>query len=195
MLVVGLSSLSIASAHAQQVEITPLAAAGYTLSADLDLRTEGLDTLDIRHGFTWGGQIGYFFSPRWGIEALWAQQETGLRVGNGTGARDLFDMQVAQLHGNLVYQFGGSTRLQPFAFGGVGATLLRARDLHAETKLSFGVGGGIKYFPYKNVGAMGRVRYKPTRLDEASSEFCSPFGFCQNALPQVELMSGLVLRF
>ena len=56
----------------------------------------------------------------------------------------LYDMSIAQLHGYAVYRFGdAAAKMRPFAFGGAGTTFLWARDLESETKLSFGLGGGL----------------------------------------------------
>jgi len=32
-------------------------------------------------------------------------------------------------------------------------------------------------------------------LNDASSDFCDPFGFCQGSLKQFEILGGVVLRF
>ena len=106
-------------------------------------------------------------------------------------------MTVGQLHGNAVRQFGAEdARLRPFVFAGLGATFLSADDLQSETKLSLGLGGGVKYFPWKAIGLRGHFRYKPTLLnDEDAGRFCDPFGFCQGTLQQIEFAVGAIVRF
>ena len=64
-----------------------------------------------------------------------------------------------------------------------------------ETKLSFNAGAGLKWLPSKRFGARLQARYTPTWLDDASSELCDPFGFCQDWLHQLELTAGVVIRF
>jgi hypothetical protein len=39
------------------------------------------------------------------------------------------------------------------------------------------------------------ARYTPTYLHDASSDFCDPFGFCQDWLHQFELTAAVVVRF
>lgn len=81
-------------------------------------------------------------------------------------------------------------------FGGGGATFFAARDLESATKASFGVGGGIKYFPWKTIGVRGQVGYKPTWLnDDPEADLCEPFGFCQGDLRPVEISAGISIRF
>jgi hypothetical protein len=56
--------------------------------------------------------------------------------------------------------------------------------------------GGVKYFPWRSVGARAHVRYKPTFLkDSSSGDFCDPFGFCQGVLQQVEFAGAVVVHF
>ena len=170
---------------------------GYTPSSALDRRAPELTQLDLRGGFTWGVQGAHFFTPRWGVEVLGMQQSSAQRVGTAAGAADLFTFTAGQLHGNVVYRFGGTdARLQPFAFAGLGSTFFRSDDLPSETKFSLGLGGGAKYFFSRSLGVRGHFRYKPTLLNDTSSEdFCVPFGFCQGTLQQIEFATGAVVRF
>jgi len=182
-------------AWAQSWEVSAVAA--HTPSAGLDNQAQELSGLDIRGGFTWGVEGSRWLTPNWGVDALWIQQQSALRLETGNGSADLFTMTVGQLHGNLVRQFGAATaRLRPFVFAGLGATFFRADDLESETKLSLGLGGGVKYFPWNAIGIRGHVRYKPTMMnDEDAGRVCDPFGFCQGVLQQFEFAVGAVVRF
>ena len=184
-----------APAWAQSWELSGVAA--HTTSAGLDNQAPELIGLDVRGGFTWGAQLGRSFSRHWGAEVLWTQQSSALRLETGDGSADLFEMTVGQLHGNAVFQFGTvDSRMRPFVFAGVGATFLSGDNLQSETKLSFALGGGVKYFPWKRIGVRGHFRYKPTLLnDEDAGRFCDPFGFCQGTLQQIEFGAGAIVRF
>jgi opacity protein-like surface antigen len=105
-------------------------------------------------------------------------------------------VSIAQLQGSLVYQFGGEqARLRPFVSAGLGAAIFGAPGLEGETKLSLGLGAGVKWLPISKVGARLQARYSPTRLNDASSDYCDPFGFCQSWLHQFELTGGVSFRF
>jgi opacity protein-like surface antigen len=184
-----------ASAHAQSWEVSGLAA--FTPSAGLDNRAPELSELKIAGGFTWGIQGARLFGPQWGAEVLWTQQGSALTVGTDAGSSDLFTMTIRQLHGDVLYHFGeADARLRPFVFGGLGATFFSADDLESETKFSFGLGAGVKYFRWETIGIRAHFRYKPTMLnDEDAADFCDPFGFCQGTLSQVEFAGGAVVRF
>ena len=73
---------------------------------------------------------------------------------------------------------------------------LWARDLESETKLSFGLGGGLSYFVSRSLALEGRATYKPTMMnDSEAGDFCDAFGFCQSTLQQFEFAAGVRFRF
>ena len=187
--------LAHSPAHAQSWEASGLF--GFTPSAAIDERASELTDADIRGGITWGLQGARFFTPSLGAEVVWTQQSSALEVGTSDGKADLFTMTVRQLHGNVVYRLGrAGAKWQPFVFGGLGATFFTADTVASETKFSLDVGGGVKFFPSRLVGARAHVRYKPTFLNDSSSgAFCDPFGFCQSVLQQIEFAAAAVLRF
>jgi opacity protein-like surface antigen len=187
--------ISWAPASAQSWEVSGLAA--YTPSAGIDNQAPELTGLDAGGGFTYGIQAGRLLTPRWGGEVLWTRQASALKIATNAGSAELFSMTVRQLHGDVVYHLGApDARLRPFVFGGLGATFFSADHLESETKFSFGLGAGVKYFRWNAVGLRAHFRYKPTMMsDEDAADFCDPFGFCQGTLQQVEFMGGAVIRF
>jgi opacity protein-like surface antigen len=180
---------------AQSWEVSGVAA--HTLSAGLDRQASELTGLNIGGGFTWGLQVARSFTPNWSAEIAWSKQASALQLETAAGSADLFDMSVGQLHGNAVRMFGAAdARLRPFVLAGVGATFLSGADLQSETKLSFGLGAGVKYFRWKRIGLLGRIQYKRTLMKDASSgDYCDPFGFCQGTLHQFEFAGGAIFRF
>lgn len=185
--------LSSLSAQAQTSEIGAMA--GITPDVALEKHALQLDEATIAGGFTFALEFAHFLSPHWGLEAVWTQQPASFQVGTSLGDAELYSMFVSQLHGNVVYQFGGAD-FQPFVSAGVGATFFRATDVPGETKLSYDFSGGVKAYPWKNVGWRAQVRYRPTRLnDTESGDFCDGFGFCQASLNQFDFLAGLMLRF
>jgi outer membrane protein W len=182
------------SARAQSWEASGLF--GFTPSATIDQRASELSDSDVRGAFTWGLQGARFFTHSLGAEVLWTQQASAFEIGTSDGKADLFTMIVRQLHGNVVYRFGSaSAKWQPFVFGGLGATFFTSDTVASETKLSLDAGGGVNLFLSRSVGARAHVRYKPTFLNDSSSDFCDPFGFCQGTLHQIEFAAAAVLRF
>ena len=186
--------LLAAPVSAQRYETAGLI--GYTTASSLDQVAPELESLEIEGSFTWAGQFDYFFSPHLGGEASWAQQDTGLSLSTSSGSGELFDIDAGQLLGSVVYQWGmEETKLRPFVLGGLGATFFRAEDIPSETKLAWAVGGGVKVFLHRKVGIKVQAKFNPTLLNDESSDFCDPFGFCAGSLSQFELLSGAVFRF
>jgi outer membrane protein W len=179
---------------AQQIEVTPLVS--YTSAVGLEQTAAGVEDLTIEGALTWGAQATYFVTPRLGVGAQWTYESTGLRMTTSSSSAELFRMTTSQLHAQVVYQFGDAAALlRPFVFGGVGATAFSAQDLDSETKPSWTVGGGVKWFVQRHVGVAAQARYKPTVLHDTSSQVCDPFGFCQGTLNHVDVGVGAVLRF
>jgi outer membrane protein W len=181
-------------ARAQSLEVTPLV--GYTTSADIEQKAAGVDELSIDSGLTWGGEATYFISPRVGIDALWTYQATSVSMSTRSGRATLFRMTINQLHGNLVYRFGGEqASLHPFVLAGVGGSFLAARDFDAETKLSWTLGAGLTWLVQRHVGIRVLGRYAPTIASDSSSTVCDPFGFCQATRHAFGVMTGTTFRF
>jgi opacity protein-like surface antigen len=181
-------------AFAQRTEVALLG--GYTSAGDIGMKTTGIETLEYEGSFTWGAEAGHFFTDHIGVEASWTRQQSGIVIGTSDGTAELFDAALGVLQGSFVYQFGApEARIKPFLLAGLGATRLSATDLESETKFSWALGGGLKWFPARHVGARAQARYAPTRLNDTGSEVCDPFGFCQGSLHQFEFMGGLVFRF
>jgi opacity protein-like surface antigen len=182
-----------APAAAERVELTALA--GYTTKGDIDEKALGVQELALGDGFTWGASVGYFFSGRAGAELSWRRHESALEIGDAVSDAALFDIDKDVLQGSFVYRFGGAdARLRPYLAAGIGATFFAADDLDGETKLSWSAGGGLAWLPAKKWGARLDARYAPTVLSDSDSAFCDPFGFCQGAFHQFELLGGLVFR-
>jgi opacity protein-like surface antigen len=181
-------------AWAQQIELAPLVS--YTTEAGIHHDAAGVQDLSVSRGITWGAQATYFLTDHVGLEALWTYQSTDVSIESGGGTGELFTMTMNQLHGNLVYQFRGpDAPVMPFVFGGFGATRFDAPDLDHDTKMSWTVGGGVKWFPQRHVGMRAQARYKPTQLNDGANDFCNPFGFCQTSLTHFEIAAGAVFRF
>lgn len=186
--------LSAAPAFSQGLEVS--ASAGYTTPGGLEPRAAGVTDLKLAGAFTWGASAGYFFSPRFGVEASWARQESALEIGSAAGSAEMFDVHVDQLQGSFVLQLGAAeSSLRPFLSAGAGAALFSAPNLDGEAKLAFNLGAGLKWLPSRRFAARVQARYTPTYLHDASADFCDPFGFCQDWLHQLELTGGVVLRF
>ena len=190
-----IAALVAVPASAQSTELGMMA--GFTPAVSLDRQARELEDVRLDGGVTFSISAARFLGEHWGVGVEWGQQLSGFVIETADAETTLYDMSIAHLHGYAVYRFGdAAAKLRPFAFGGAGATFLWARDLESETKLSFGMGGGLSYFLSRNLAFEGRVIYKPTMMnDSEAGDFCDPFGFCQSTLQQFEFGGGVRFRF
>lgn len=189
-----LAFLCAAPAFPQGFELT--AFFGYTTPGGLKHDSRTVEDLKLSGSSTWGAGAGYFFSPRFGVEASWARVGSGVELTSAGATQEMFDVTIDQLQGSFVYQFGSAeSRWRPFLTAGAGAAILNSSDIDSESKLSFNVGAGVKWLPWTRFGVRLHAKYTPTYLNDGGSDFCDPFGFCQDWLHQFELLGGVVFRF
>jgi opacity protein-like surface antigen len=189
-----LAILSAAPAFSQGFEVTALA--GYTTPGRLEHDTRTLDDLKLAGSFTWGASLGWSFSPRLGVEASWARAGSGVEPSTAQASQEMFDVTINHIQGSFVYQFGvAHSRWRPFLCAGAGVAIFGTTDIASETKLALSVGAGLKWVPSKRLGGRLQAKYTPTYLNDKGSDFCDPFGFCQDWLHQFELTGGVVVRF
>ena len=189
-----LSVLAAAPAFPQGLEVAALG--GYTTPGGLTHDARTVEDLKLKGSFTWGASVGSSSRPvsasrRPGHDSRAAWSST-----TAEASAEMFDVTIDQIQGSFVYQFGGAdARWRPFLCAGAGAAIFSSTDITSETKLALNVGAGLKWLPSKRLGARLSARYVPTYLNDASSDFCDPFGFCQDWLHQFELTAGVVVRF
>ena len=182
-------------AGAQSVELGMMV--GFTPSTSLDRQADELDEVSLEGGVNFAISAAKFLNEHWGVAGEWGQHFSGFGIETGGTPSTLYDIDIAHFHGYAIYRFGGAdAKTRPFVFGGAGIKYFSARDLETETKLSFGLGGGLSYFVSRSLAIEGRFTYKPTMLNDSDAgDFCDPFGFCQSALQQIEVMGGVRFRF
>jgi opacity protein-like surface antigen len=186
--------LVTAPAWAQEFEASGLF--GYNTAGSLEPVARELESYEIGSGFTWQGQFDYFITPHLGIEASWTQREGDLVLSTSSGDGELFEIEQGQILGSIVYQWGAEeSKVRPFVLGGLGATFFEADDISSETKLAWAVGGGAKLFLHRRLGIKLQAKLDSTLLNDESSDFCDPFGFCAGSVSSFELLSGVVFRF
>jgi hypothetical protein len=169
---------------------------GYAGEGGLDPGAVGVRDLGIEGSFTWGASAAYFPWPRLGFEGAWTWQQTGIEISTAGGRARMFDVDVHRLHGSLVWQvLPAPSRIRPFLAVGAGADLFRAPQLAGEAKLSLSLAAGARYQVSRRLAARLQARYVPVHLADSGSEFCDPFGFCQDWLHQLEVTGGLVVGF
>jgi hypothetical protein len=187
--------LSASPAFAQRFDVALVA--GYTTPAGIEQKAAGISDLELAGSFTWGASLGWNFHAAIRAGGLVGSPAERARHQHAVTAAPSCSTSpstssTAASYGSWVANSPARVRSCP---PGAGAARFSAPQLQPETKLSFNVGGGLKWMPTPRAGARLQVRYTPIRLDDSQSDYCDPFGFCQGWFHQLELTGGVVVRF
>lgn len=188
--------VSVLGAEAQGVfEISPQF--GYRWGGDLE--TERGESLTLKDGTAYG--LALDFSPARDsdlkFELLWSRQEGGVEYPR-LGGTTRFDMTVDEVMiGGVLEQSQG--RLHGHVTGLLGATMFNPEGGETEVKFSLSIGGGLKYFLFKNLALRADVRGY-CNIVESESAFLYVGGitvarFSGNTLWQGEATAGFTLAF
>jgi opacity protein-like surface antigen len=190
---------------------------GWLLVSCVGAQAQGTFEISPFYGYRWGGgvetaageglhlqsarayglSLDYTASPDLKFELLWSRQESGV---------DLHDIEGLNHLGVTVdeFQFGGVLetgygRLRPYITGLLGATLFGPEDSDSEVRFSISIGGGVKYFLFRNLALRADIRGFCTVV-ESESAFISSGGvtlvhFSGSTMWQGEVSGGITLAF
>ena len=115
-----------------------------------------------------GGRLGYFLSPQWGLEV------SGQRLSTETDYTILGvpneDVHLDSYRLNLLYNFGAGEEFRPFLTAGVGKEMFHVENFGESCDLGWNAGAGFRYFmsPHWNLRADGR--YVSTKVGDQIDE-------------------------
>jgi len=182
---------------AQNFEVTPFA--GYRFGGDLEDSVTGFG-LDINESETYGVVLGVNTSPETQFEIMYSHQSTDIRPKGLFSPTSLTKLDIDYYHLGGSYIWDPQKKLRPFIQASLGVARLNPdrAGLSSETKFSFGIGGGVKYFFTKHIGLRLDGRALGIVLNSDSAIFCS--GGCTirvqgSALWQFEGGLGIIFAF
>ena len=191
------------SAIAADIEVTPFA--GYTMGGEFTDAVTG-KSLSFDDTSSYGIMVDFKQAvdkegrEPW-IELYYSRQQTRLKADQGPFiATPLFDVNIEYFH--LGGTYGPATgKVKPFVVGTFGATHMtpKGEGLHAETKFSLSLGGGVRLYLTERVGIRLDARWFGTLFNGSGSAFCS-VGACLinvqgDVLSQYTANAGVVLAF
>jgi opacity protein-like surface antigen len=185
-------------APAAEVEITPFA--GYTMGGDFTNSYTG-KTLSFEDTSSYGIMLDFKQAEDSWIELYYSRQQTRLNVDQGPFIGvPAFDVDVEYYH--LGGTYGTATgKVRPFIVGTLGATHMdpKGSGLHAETKFSFSLGGGVRMYLTKHVGIRLDARWFGTLFNGSGTVFCSSntclIDVQGDVLSQYVANAGVILAF
>lgn len=159
-------------------------------------------------GLSYGFGIGYNVNRQFQLQAVWNRQDSALDVqAPGGGPKtEAFGLNIDQVHGNFIWHFyNRNPNVKPYFLLGAGATFFSPKgvEIDGETKFSFALGGGVKYFTSDSFGLDFRARWNPTYINSSPGGiWCDPFFpfYCyqlanSHYASQFDLSAGLIFKF
>lgn len=201
-----LSILHFSVANAEDsvngIQLTPFA--GYRFGGEFEDK-ETDETFELDDDASFGLIFNYPYTDYTEWELYYSQQSTSVDAAGFAITDDRFDLDIDYLQIGGTYLFEQTSLAVPYFVATVGVTKIDP-DLEGTSSdnfLSFGVGGGWKFFPASRVGLRLDGRFLGTFIDSDSDIFCQSGqagGSCRVALKgdllyQFEMQAGLIVRF
>jgi hypothetical protein len=167
-------------------------------------------------GLSYNATLGVYATRGVEFEFLFARQDADVSVDGPGRPVALTRTTVYNYLGAVVYNWGDEDSvLRPFVFGGAGAThyafgeflvpeprqARRFRADDAETRFSSTVGGGLKFYFTRYVGAKVTLRVTPTYITSTpAGGWCDPYYGCwpiteAHYATQFDTSVGVTFRF
>jgi opacity protein-like surface antigen len=200
------SAPASAQYETQKWEISPFG--GYETSGSFPI-TNGtspftVDRLRANAGRSFGSFIDYSLSDSFQAELMWDRNSTSFSEQNAiTGAyTKAFNSDIDLFHFGILFMFRDPDKsLRPYVAGGIGFShQFNGGMTNNRTDFSYGIGGGVKYFPTRHVGFRADARFVPSYANSSPGTYCDEFGFCYLAnvphyLDRGNFTGGIIFRF
>jgi len=209
LFLIGLSLLTCSSVLNAQTEtkpprfdFTPLIGYRTSMSFSVEPNVSGTNPRVVfdsnpSFGFAFCGHI----NDEDVIEFRWARQDSHTHTENVPGIVSRQSVTLDQFHGDFTHEYfldNWRPWARPFVIGSVGATHLSADSGSSFTRFSFGLGGGVKFFPSRHLGFRVQAEWLPIVVNPNVAFVCG--GGCiihlsSNLANQGEVVVGPIFRF
>jgi opacity protein-like surface antigen len=177
---------------------------GARMGGNIAIHTPNVDYLPISSSLNWGFNAGVRLVPHVFGEFMWNRQSTTL------SAHDIPSNMIVPLtdnahldmyQGSLLYEIWARPKLRPYAVGGIGFTHFDSHGiLSFSNRLSYNLGGGVKYLFAPQVALRAELRWSPSRTTSSDTTFCDQYLGCfvtpiSNHAEQWQANVGIEFRF
>jgi hypothetical protein len=136
------------------------------------------------------------------IEFRWARENTHSHVEGAVVVPSNGHVKLDQFHGDFTHEYTleeWCPWIRPFVMASVGATHFSDAASNSFTRFSFGIGGGVKFFPTRHLGFKLQAQWLPILVEpEVVSFVCGTgcaFRLQSQGISQGEFAMGPVFRF
>ena len=177
------------------IQIAPFAGYAFGGSVGSDLFD---DKFSFGSGLSLGGTVDIAISQSWRLELYYSRQDTQLEAGRAD--LELFDLKIERLMVGFMEEKGeGSVKYFGSLLLGATRFVPGSGELSGETKLSGGLGLGVKTFFSDNVGLRFEGHAFYTVVESNGGMFCTAgtclFNFSGRGIWQGDLAAGLIIAF
>ncbi len=158
----------------RRVDVTPLF--GYRSPISITAADENGQTVGKAHlssGSSIGIAVGVRYEETAVIEFRWTRQNTETRISApGAALPSPFDTRLEQYHGDFTREFilEEARMVRPFIIGSAGMTRFSWPG-RSSSRFSFGIGGGVKFFPVKWMGFRIQAQWLPVWVNPEVKAF------------------------
>lgn len=152
---------------------------------------------DLASDVFFGGRVEYRFSPHFGVEGSASFSPTTAEVLGGPGSSTR-DIDVWDIHGNLVYHILPEARIDVYATGGLGARILDIDTGDSESYLAGNFGGGALVPLNEHWAVRGDARWFVYSIDDLDPSSAVALGVApgfDKTLYDLQISVGVTFAF
>jgi len=152
---------------------------------------------DIDSDVFFGGRVEYRFSPHFGVEGSTSFSPAAADVLGGPGSSTR-DIDVWDIHGNLVYHILPESRIDVYATGGLGARILDIETGDTESYFAGNFGGGVLVPLNEHWAVGGEARWFVYSVDDLDPSSAGALGVAPDfneTLYDLQISGGLTFAF
>ena len=182
-------------------DVTPLVSYRTNITFNTDPVEDNVRSkITFQGGLAFGVAFGFRpYGEEDGIEVRWTRQDTRVRFNPAFAPSSHVNLDQFHFDFSHEYEIPGWSEGRPYVMASIGATRVTgAATLPGFTRLSFGMGGGIKVFTSPQAGFKLQVQWLPIVFNPEVTAICGGdcvIRFGGKLGSQIEIAAGPVFRF
>jgi opacity protein-like surface antigen len=191
------------SSKVRNFEIAGLIGYRSNISFNTDPAVDGFYTkVGFDEGLAYGVSFGGRFNDDDVVEFRWARQDTNFTINGPTVPSSSQRVSIDQFHLDCSHEYvieNWRVWARPYIMASIGASRISGTSTFAGyTRVSFGMGGGIKVFPSEEWGFKVQLEWLPIVFNPQTQVACGngcAIRFGGKLGTQTEITAGPIFRF